>query len=107
VDYAGHNADSPPTPGAWHGSALAGSYSASRIIADAQPWGWSARLVGYFDEGIYGNYGWGLGDGPEPVGAYGIVRFSPDLEPAWHYPKYAALLAGTIWYQLDVGDISR
>ena len=43
--------------------------------------------VGYFDEGIYGNYGWGLGDGPEPVGAYGIVRFSPDLEPAWHYPK--------------------
>jgi hypothetical protein len=44
--------------------------------------------VGYFDEGIYGNYGWGLGDGPEPVGAYGIVRFSPDLEPAWHYPKY-------------------
>ena len=42
VDYAGHNADSPPTLGARHGSALAGSYSASRIIADAQPWGWSA-----------------------------------------------------------------
>jgi hypothetical protein len=44
--------------------------------------------VGYFDEGIYGNYGWGRADSQEPVGAYGIVQFSPDLEPAWHYPKY-------------------
>ena len=44
--------------------------------------------VGYFDEGIYGNYGWGRADTEEPVGAYGIVRFSPGLEPAWHYPKY-------------------
>jgi hypothetical protein len=44
--------------------------------------------AGYFDEGVYGNYGWGLGEGPEPIGGYGIVRFSPDLEPAWHYPKY-------------------
>src|ERR1700722_3268553 len=44
--------------------------------------------VGYFDEGIYGNYGWGLADSEEPVGAYGIVRFSPSLEAAWHYPKY-------------------
>jgi hypothetical protein len=38
--------------------------------------------AGYFDEGIYGNYGWGRADSEEPVGAYGIVRFSPDLEPA-------------------------
>jgi hypothetical protein len=44
--------------------------------------------AGYFDEGIYGNYGWGRADTEEPVGAYGIVRFSPGLEPAWHYPKY-------------------
>ncbi|MGH3848003.1 MAG: hypothetical protein ACRDS0_42340, partial [Pseudonocardiaceae bacterium] len=44
--------------------------------------------VGYFDEGIYGNYGWGRADTEEPVGAYGIVQFSPRLEPAWHYPKY-------------------
>jgi hypothetical protein len=44
--------------------------------------------AGYFDDGIYGNYGWGRADSEEPVGAYGIVRFSPDLEPGWHYPKY-------------------
>ncbi len=44
--------------------------------------------VGYFDEGIYGNYGWGQADTQEPIGAYGIVRFSPGLEPAWHYPRY-------------------
>jgi hypothetical protein len=42
--------------------------------------------AGYFDEGIYGNYGWGLGEGPESVGAYGIVRFSPDLEPRLALP---------------------
>ena len=44
--------------------------------------------VGYFDEGIYGNYGWGRADSEEPAGAYGIVRFSPRLEPEWHYPSY-------------------
>ena len=44
--------------------------------------------VGYFDEGIYGNYGWGQADTDEPAGACGIVRFSPDLAPVWHYPRY-------------------
>jgi hypothetical protein len=44
--------------------------------------------AGYFDEGIYGNYGWGRAETEEPVGAYGIVRFSPGLAPAWHFPKY-------------------
>ena len=44
--------------------------------------------AGYFDEGIYGNYGWGRADNQEPVGAYGIVRFSPGLEPAWYFPAY-------------------
>jgi len=65
--------------------------------------------AGYFDEGIYGNYGWGLGDGPEPVGAYGIVRFSPDLEPAWHYPKYTEVGpwdAISDCYALNVDDTS-
>jgi hypothetical protein len=65
--------------------------------------------AGYFDEGIYGNYGWGLGDGPEPVGAYGIVRFSPDLEPAWHYPTYTEVGpwdAISDCYALNVDDRS-
>jgi hypothetical protein len=41
--------------------------------------------VGYFDEGVYGNYGWG-GSGPTPLGACGLARFSPDLQPDWQFP---------------------
>jgi hypothetical protein len=65
--------------------------------------------VGYFDEGIYGNYGWGRAESEEPVGAYGIVRFSPDLEPAWHYPKYTEVGpwdAISDCYALNVDDTS-
>ena len=54
------------------------------VLADSTGQVWA----GYFDEGIYGNYGWGRAGTPEPVGAYGIVRFSPALEPAWHLPRY-------------------
>jgi hypothetical protein len=56
----------------------------SHVLAtsDGQVW------AGYFDEGIYGNYGWGQAGTAEPVGAYGIVRFSPELAPVWHYPRY-------------------
>ena len=63
--------------------------------------------VGYFDEGIYGNYGWGEADSEEPVGAYGIVRFSPGLEAAWHYPKYTEVGpwdAVSDCYALNVDD---
>jgi hypothetical protein len=31
--------------------------------------------VSYFDEGVYGNYGWGEPDGPPPIGANGLTRF--------------------------------
>jgi hypothetical protein len=69
--------------------------------SDGQVW------VGYFDEGIYGNYGWGQADTEEPVGASGIVRFSPGLAPAWHYPRYTEV---GLWdaisdcYALNVDD---
>ena len=33
------------------------------------------------DEGIFGNYGWGQADTDEPIGAYGIVQFSPASNP--------------------------
>ncbi len=39
--------------------------------------------VGYFDEGIFGNFGWG-GPGPEPIGRAGLVRFDRSLRPVWH-----------------------
>src|SRR5580704_11808232 len=54
----------------------------SHVLATSSGQVW----IGYFDEGIYGNYGWGQDGTEEPVGAYGIVLFSPGLEPSWHSP---------------------
>ena len=47
--------------------------------------------AGYFDEGIFGNYGWGRADTDEPIGACGIVQFSDRLEPAWRFPHYTTI----------------
>lgn len=44
--------------------------------------------VGYFDEGVVGNYGWGF-DGPEPLGRSGLARWTPELERDWEYPTSA------------------
>jgi hypothetical protein len=44
-----------------------------------------AIWAGYFDEGIFGNDGWGS-PGPEPIGSSGLVRFSSDLQVQWEYP---------------------
>ncbi len=65
--------------------------------------------VAYFDEGIYGNFGWNS-PGPAPIGDAGLVRFSPDLQEEWRFPSarrrpwgpihdcYALNLAGdTAW----------
>ncbi|TDC70807.1 hypothetical protein E1200_04155 [Actinomadura sp. GC306] len=43
--------------------------------------------VGYFDEGVYGNFGWGLTGSPAPIGACGLARFSPGLEADWRFPS--------------------
>jgi hypothetical protein len=43
--------------------------------------------IGYFDEGIFGNYGWGAPTGPEPVGSSGIVRFTSELVADWRFPQ--------------------
>jgi hypothetical protein len=50
------------------------------VLADSAGQVW----VGYFDEGVGGNKGWGY-PGPEPLGSCGLVRFSPDLRPSWRY----------------------
>lgn len=44
--------------------------------------------VGYFDEGIYGNFGWNK-PGPRPIGAPGLLRFSRSLDLVWRYPEDA------------------
>ena len=53
--------------------------------------------VAYFDEGVFGNYGWG-GPGPRPIGAAGLVCFSDNGEKVWEF------LAGQIadCYALNV-----
>lgn len=58
--------------------------------------------VGYFDEGIFGNYGWGL-RGPRPVGSCGLIRFSSALQPAWHFPPKGATSISDC-YALNVTD---
>lgn len=63
--------------------------------------------VGYFDEGVYGNYGWGGPEAPPPLGACGLARFSPDLQPNWRYPSSVDNAWGAIsdCYALNVdGD---
>ena len=73
-----------------------------QATSDGQVW------IGYFDEGIYGNYGWGQDGTDEPVGAYGIVRFSPGLAPVWHYPRYTEVGpwdAVSDCYALNVDDM--
>jgi len=39
--------------------------------------------VSYFDEGVFGNRGWGRGGAPKPVGASGLVAFDPSGARVW------------------------
>jgi hypothetical protein len=41
--------------------------------------------VGYFDEGVYGNFGWGSTGGAAPIGAAGLVCFNTKGETLWEY----------------------
>jgi hypothetical protein len=41
--------------------------------------------VSYFDEGIFGNFGWGGPDGPPPVGAAGLIQWRSDGAVEWEY----------------------
>jgi hypothetical protein len=62
----------------------------AHVLADSAGNVW----VGYSEEGIYGNYGWGYRGGPEPVGSCGLVRWSPDFRLAWRYPGAASPFGG-------------
>lgn len=71
-----------------------------RTTRDGRIW------VSYFDEGVFGNHGWGGGSGPEPVGAPGLRAFSADGEPLFAYdPARAGTDAICDAYALNVdGD---
>lgn len=47
--------------------------------------------VSFFDEGVFGNYGWG-GPGPAPIGECGLIRFDAAGQPNL---RYDAERAGT------------
>ncbi len=54
-----------------------------RVAADGTTW------VAYFDEGVFGNYGW-ASPGPAPIGEPGLVAFSPEGTPTFAYDAAAA-----------------
>ncbi|OLF07059.1 hypothetical protein BU204_35890 [Actinophytocola xanthii] len=63
--------------------------------------------VGYFDEGVYGNFGWGEPGSDPPLGACGLARFSAALTQEWRFSEDAAGAWGGIsdCYALNVdGD---
>jgi hypothetical protein len=60
--------------------------------------------VRYFDEGVFGNFGWGGRDGPAPIGCSGLACFSASGEKIWEFPRnptyaisdcYAVNVSGT------------
>lgn len=65
-----------------------------------------AIWIGYSDEGIFGNYGWGL-PGPAPIGQSGLVRFDSSLHVSWEFPRnaeshivdspYVTVAGETVW----------
>lgn len=58
--------------------------------------------VGYFDEGVFGNLGWG--GQTEPLGACGIARFDDALEQVWTYPSGTQAPPVDDCYALNVID---
>ncbi|NUS43583.1 MAG: hypothetical protein HOQ24_07850 [Mycobacteriaceae bacterium] len=55
--------------------------------------------VGYFDEGVFGNYGW-----LDPVGSSGLLRFDENLTQAWEFTSPGEGLAIFDCYALNVTD---
>jgi hypothetical protein len=62
--------------------------------------------AGYFDEGVYGNNGWGH-PGPPPLGSCGLARFSPSLRDARRYdPADSAFGDISDCYALNIDGIT-
>ncbi|SFR02990.1 hypothetical protein SAMN04488564_102224 [Lentzea waywayandensis] len=61
--------------------------------------------VGYFDEGVYGNYGWGRDGSPSPMGSCGLTRFSTGFAQEWRFPYgFGGWDAISDCYALNVGN---
>ncbi|MET9275934.1 hypothetical protein [Kribbella sp. NPDC003557] len=65
-----------------------------QVAADGTIW------AGYFDEGVFGNLGWGGPNSPDPLGAAGIVAWSRVFEKTWELDPDEGLVADC--YALNV-----
>jgi hypothetical protein len=60
--------------------------------------------IGYAEEGTAPHLGWGGEDGPEPIGAAGIVRFGPGSGEVWRYVPLEGMPPVRDCYALNVTD---
>ncbi len=60
--------------------------------------------VSYFDEGIFGNYGWGAAEGSHPIGASGLVRFDERGVRLWKFAPPEPFDGIDDCYALNVTD---
>ncbi len=72
----------------WTGRELA-RFTLGDGIADLRVTREGTMWTSYFDEGVFGNYGWG-DPGPPPIGASGLVGFSTRGEVGFTYDPEAA-----------------
>ncbi len=58
--------------------------------------------VGYFDEGVYGNFGWGGRGNAGPVGAAGLLCFNSNGEKIWEFQPASGTDSISDVYALNV-----
>jgi hypothetical protein len=59
--------------------------------------------VGYFDEGIFGNYGWGSLGGAKPLGNAGLVCYDRSGNKVWEFDAPSGFDSMADCYALNVG----
>jgi hypothetical protein len=73
---------------------------AQHVFADSA----GAVWVGYTEQGIAGNLGWGERDAPPPIGEPGVVRFGPGVDDFWSYEPGEGVPPVLDCYALNVTD---
>jgi hypothetical protein len=73
---------------------------AQHVFADSG----GAVWVGYTEQGVAGNLGWGDYDAPPPIGAPGLVRFGPGVDDFWGYEPREGVPPVLDCYALNVTD---
>jgi hypothetical protein len=62
--------------------------------------------VGYSDEGVFGNYGWGAWSDAEPIGAAGLVRFDRHGARLWSYTPPTGVDTIDDCYAMNVTNVA-